>query len=511
MILKGSQRAGGSDLATHLMNSFDNESVEIAEVYGTVAGDLHGAFAEMEAVAAGTKAENYLYSLSINPSAPLTREQYHEAISIIEDRLGLSDQPRAVVFHVKPGNGTAAREHCHVVWSKIDAGNMKAIHMAYDHSKLCDLSCELAHRYGLELPPGLKAWEEKRRFEKDYLEATMAENAQAKETGVTPEQRQVEITAAYSQTDTAEGFQNALLEKGYILAQGARRAFVAVDGFGKAHSLTRYVKGYKAKEVRGRLRSLDLAELPTVDEAREQVQAMQQAAEDRAREQTQAIREQALGELKKQHAQRRLPLNSKEQDLLTRHASERMALHAAQRSESRSVIFRIKTAVLHLIDKTPGLRSVLSHITKNPNLNPEQRHALETRAVDARHARERSGMEREKRSMASVEARELLSLERKLRRQISESEKQSLAPDAAPDGQEKLQHLQAELEEARTAREEAEELFVTFNDAAEFVEGTDRAGDDDEDRAPSWKERAEKTRRGHRPRRGKGYGYRRDE
>ena len=64
MILKGSQRAGGSDLATHLMNSFDNELVEIAELYGTVAGDLHGAFAEMEAVAAGTRAENYLYSLS---------------------------------------------------------------------------------------------------------------------------------------------------------------------------------------------------------------------------------------------------------------------------------------------------------------------------------------------------------------------------------------------------------------------------------------------------------------
>ena len=492
MILKGSQRAGGSDLATHLMNSFDNELVEIAEVYGTVAGDLHGAFAEFEAVAAGTKAEQYLYSLSINPSAPLTREQYHEAIAEIEDRLGLTDQPRAVVFHVKDG-----REHCHVIWSRTDVENMKAIHMSHDHSKLCDLSCELAHKHGLELPPGLRAWEAKRKFEKDYLEATMAENAQAKETGITPEQRQAEITAAYSQTDTAEGFQNALLEAGYILAQGARRAFVVVDGFGKAHSLTRYVKGYKAKEIKGRLRSLDLAELPTVDEAREQVKAKQQAAIERTREQAQAIREKALDALKLLHAQRRLPLETKEQDLLVKHASERMALHAAQKQESQKVLYRIKTAVLHLIDKTPGLRSVLAPITKNPNLNPEQRHALETRAVDARHSRERSVIEREKRSMASVEARELKSLERKLRRQISESEKQSQA-------------LDQELEEVRRAREEAEDLSVTFNDAAEFAEGADRAGDDDDDRAPSWKTRADKTRRGHRPRRGKGYGYRRN-
>jgi len=38
MILKGSQRANGADLAVHLSNEFDNERVEIAEVYGTVPG-----------------------------------------------------------------------------------------------------------------------------------------------------------------------------------------------------------------------------------------------------------------------------------------------------------------------------------------------------------------------------------------------------------------------------------------------------------------------------------------
>ena len=38
MILKGSQRANGSDLATHLMNEFDNEYAVLAELRGTVAG-----------------------------------------------------------------------------------------------------------------------------------------------------------------------------------------------------------------------------------------------------------------------------------------------------------------------------------------------------------------------------------------------------------------------------------------------------------------------------------------
>src|SRR5262245_44580137 len=115
MILKGSQRGDGADLAIHLMNGFDNESIEIAEVHGTVARDLYGAFAEFEAVSRGTKATKFMYSLSISPPKPLTRAQYHEAIAAIEHRLGLTDQPRAVVFHVKNG-----REHCHVVWSRID-------------------------------------------------------------------------------------------------------------------------------------------------------------------------------------------------------------------------------------------------------------------------------------------------------------------------------------------------------------------------------------------------------
>ena len=192
MILKGSQRGNGADLATHLMNSFDNERIEIAEVYGAVADDLHGAFAEFEAVSLGTKAKEYLYSLSISPSAPLTREQYFEAIGIIEARLGLTDQPRAVVFHVKDG-----REHCHVVWSRIDVDRMRAVHMAHDHRKLMDLACELARKYGLELPPGLEAWEKRQKLEKEKLEPTLGEKAQAEETGITPEQRREEITAAY--------------------------------------------------------------------------------------------------------------------------------------------------------------------------------------------------------------------------------------------------------------------------------------------------------------------------
>ena len=269
MILKGNQRGGGADLAIHLMNGFDNESIEIAEVYGTVAGDLYGAFAEFEAVSRGTKATEYLYSLSIDPPKPLTREQYYDAIQAIETRLGLTDQPRAVVFHVKRGDDGRAREHCHVVWSRIDIENMRAIHMSYDHSRLMDLSCELARKFGFDLPQGLRNWEARQRQEKEKLEPTLAEKAQAEATGITPEQRRAEITDAYEASDNADAFRTALEEKGYVLARGDKRGFVVVDKFGDVHSLTRYINGHKAGAINKKRAPLTPDQLPSVDQTKE--------------------------------------------------------------------------------------------------------------------------------------------------------------------------------------------------------------------------------------------------
>ena len=92
MIPFGSQRALGQDLATHLLNAQDNERLEVVQVRGAVARDLHGAFAEWEAQAHTlTRCRNYLYSLSINPNqrqGRLTREQYLDYIDRTEQRLG---------------------------------------------------------------------------------------------------------------------------------------------------------------------------------------------------------------------------------------------------------------------------------------------------------------------------------------------------------------------------------------------------------------------------------------
>lgn len=50
MILKGSSRANGANLATHLMRADENEHVDVHELRGFVGQTLHAAFAEAEAV-----------------------------------------------------------------------------------------------------------------------------------------------------------------------------------------------------------------------------------------------------------------------------------------------------------------------------------------------------------------------------------------------------------------------------------------------------------------------------
>lgn len=548
MILKGSCRTNGSDLATHLMNGYDNERAELGEVRGTIADDLHGAFAEIELIASGTRAQKPLFSLSINPHEALTREQYFEAIDAIETKLGFAGQPRAVVFHKKEG-----REHCHVVWSRIDASEMKAIPDSFYKSKLCDMAVVLAEKFGHELPEGLKLWRDKNRELGDKLEPSLAETVNAKKTGITPEQRREEITSSYVQADSAAAFVNALEEKGYVLAKGDSRAFVVVDRFGDVHSLSRYVKGVRAKEINARLSALDADGLPSVDQAKDLAKARLAAQEERLREQQDAQHDQHddhVLDRRDQHDQRddrgdqhddhnrhqrsidekraameqaqrgrRLEFVQAEQEVLTRHQDEKLALDAAQKAESGGLLFRMRARVAELIDTRPALRSVLGHITEKVGLDPRDRHRLEQEALARRHGRERMALAGKKRSMEKIEQREKASLERDLKREalLRMLRQERLRAAAKAQGLE-VRETSAEAEFLRTDPRLLEEgaFGRAFNEEAVAMEADDGGddhgeGEEEGGRKPrrSWKQRGQDKGHKHGRGRGNGYGYKR--
>ena len=537
MILKGSCRANGFDLATHLMNGYDNERAELCEVRGTIADDLHGAFAEIEMIASGTRAQKPLFSLSINPHEALTREQYFEAIDAIESRLGFAGQPRAVVFHEKEG-----REHYHVVWSRIDAESMKAIPDSFYKARLCDMAVVLAEKFGHELPEGLKQWRDKNRELGDKLEPSLAETVNAKKTGIAPEQRREDITSAYVQADSAAAFVNALEEKGYVLAKGDSRAFVVVDRFGDVHSLSRYVKGVRAKEINARLSALDVDGLPNVGQAKDQARARLAAEEERLRERQDAQhdhqhdadhdhrrdhddgaaadrhadddrRKRSIDEkrtaMEKRQLARELELALAEQELLTRHQHEQLTLDAAQKSESAGLFFRVRASVASLIEKTPALRSVLGHITSRTGLDPRERHQLEQQALARRHGRERRALEGRKNAAAKIANREEASLRRDLKREALKRmiERERRLQAAQQDRREGLRTDQRLLEEDGLAEE--------FDAAAYDAQGQHEDGDGEDrgGRKPrrSWKQRAQEKAKKHGRGKGSGYGYSRDD
>ncbi|MGN6285510.1 MAG: relaxase/mobilization nuclease domain-containing protein [Afipia sp.] len=415
MILKGNQRAGGADLASHLQNEFDNELVEVAEIRGTVAQDLHGAFGEYEAIAAGTRCKEPLYSLSINPSAPLTRDQYRAAIDRIEQGLGLSGQARAVVFHVKHG-----REHCHVVWSRIDTARMRAVQLSHDRQKLRTLARELAHEFGLPLPEGLARDAGQDRQRKNDM--TLQEKAQAEATGIAPRERRAEITDAFRRSDSATAFRAALKEKGYVLARGDKRGFVVVDRFGKVHSLARQIDGVRTRELEDKLAPLASEAIPSVDEAVLAVRRESSDIETLVDARVAPRMAELSGKLDIRQAERRKKLDLRKQEMNIIQSSERMALHAAHKSEAGKPFARVAGAIFALLDRVPGLRSVIAPLRRNAKINPAERHRIECEALERRHQREHFMHERRRKALARLEAREKRSLETSVWRQLLAAE-----------------------------------------------------------------------------------------
>lgn len=264
MILVGNSRGNGQNLAHHLMSP-ENERVDVHSIDGFASDDLHGAFKEAEAVSRGTRCKKYLFSLSLSPPPDETVETsvFEDAIMRAEDRLGLSGMPKATVFHEKFGDDGALRRHAHVVWSRIDTDEMKAVPMDYSKRKLFDLAKELYLEHEWDMPKGFIS-----PALRDDKNLTLAEWQQAKRLGKDPREMKAVFQDAWQRSDSKAALEHSLAEHGLALAKGDRRGFVATDMHGKVYPLARWV-GIKAKDVRARLG--DANDLPSLTHAKDEL------------------------------------------------------------------------------------------------------------------------------------------------------------------------------------------------------------------------------------------------
>tara|TARA_R110002167_G_scaffold349342_1_gene561175 strand:+ start:293 stop:1606 length:1314 start_codon:yes stop_codon:yes gene_type:complete len=311
MILEASQRGGAKSMAQHLLRADENEHVEVHEISGFVSNDVLGALMESYAISKGTRCRQFMLSVSFNPppneNVPIN--VFEQTADAIEQKLGLEGQPRVLVFHEKHG-----RRHAHCVWSRIDAETMKAVNLPHFKLKLQDISRQLFLEHGWKMPLGLM-----RSSERDPFNFNRKEWRQAQRLGEDHKAIRQALMECWAVSESKGSFVQALKSRGFYLARGDRRDFVAVDYRGEVFGLGKRMIGAHVKEMRARLG--DAAALPSIADVRE----------DLAKGVAHLIKGYA-NEIRAAHRSAMAPLIQRKHDLVEAQREERRALAASQKA-----------------------------------------------------------------------------------------------------------------------------------------------------------------------------------
>lgn len=396
MIIKASQRAGGKALAVHLMRDDANDHVNVHEVRGFVGEDVVSAFREAYAISKGTKCRQFLFSCSFNPpeGKTATVADFERAIATTEGRLGLTGHPRVIVFHEKNG-----RRHAHCVWSRIKADEMRAVNLPHFKMKLRDISRELFIEHGWTMPRGLVNSEER-----NPLNFSREEWQQAKRINRDPRSIKEIFQDCWSVSDSGKAFVQALEARGYYLARGDRRSFVAIDHTGEVYAIARWAN-VKTKEVKARLG--DPEQFPSVDEVKARL--------------AEKVIEKLKGftaEAKSEFNQARVGLQEQKRRLVAWQRHERKIqweLQAVRQAEEARVRYdRFSRGLLRGIwDRITGRHAAIKRQNEEEFLASMQRDAAERQLLIDRQLEERRSLHRQIREHQMRLERELDALQTK--------------------------------------------------------------------------------------------------
>ena len=362
MIIEASQRSGARNLANHLANTKDNDHVTLHEIRGLAGNSLHAALLEIDAVSKGTRCQQPLFSVSFNPpiGENVTHAQFDAAFEKLEKKLGLENQPRVVVYHEKEG-----RRHCHVVWSRIDVQEMKAINMAHFKHKCTDISRELYLEHGWQMPPGFTQKQEKK------PSLSYGERQALKRKGVDPKELKTLIQNAWKQSDNQASFKHALEERGLFLAKGDKRGFVLLDHTKQVFSLSRN-SDIKTKDLKARLGSPD--NLPSVATTQAKINVLYNGTIL-----------QSIKNLKQKHKGQMLPLKEQKAILVEIQRAERRERQDRERIKRRitakSAKDRFRRGIMGFFDKVTGREKRIrligkKQLTKLKKLQSESRQKM---------------------------------------------------------------------------------------------------------------------------------------
>lgn len=272
MVIKGSTRGHSSgdvsNLAKHLLNTSNNETVSVLETRGCSAAGFTAALHEMRAVALGGRTIRCLYSASINvppdEQTKMSRRHWLMAVKELEAGLGMIGHQRAVVLHRKKGEDGQVREHVHIVWNRVHPVTLKAARNAWNYRIHEQVARKLERQFNLK--PVIGVHTRPTGTPRPVAKATHKDQQAATRTGISVAEVADILKAAWQGTTSGKEFAQAIEAEGLTLAR-SRRGIVAVDGAGNPHSMPRRL-GLPAATVWKRLENIDLKQLPSVDEAK---------------------------------------------------------------------------------------------------------------------------------------------------------------------------------------------------------------------------------------------------
>jgi len=235
---------------------------------------------------------------------------------------------------------------------------------------------------------------------REPLSFTRAEWQQAKRIGLDPKELKAVFRKAWESSGNRAAFEQALAERGFVLAQGDRRAFVAVDYRGEVYGIARKAS-VKVKEVASKLG--DPSELPSVETVKAEIAARM----------TGKIRE--FIEKAEKDAQRRMAfIDFRKAEVVGRHIEERRALGEDQekrwQAETLERAARLPKGMAGIWHRLTGRYAKVKAQNERETLEALHRDSDEKDALIMRQLEERQALEREIRAQREAAQEELLQL-----------------------------------------------------------------------------------------------------
>lgn len=248
MIIKARTHNHAGNLARYLLRTKENETEFLMDLRDAASDDIRKALTDWEAIAQSkTKGSNYLYHahIRLRDGEALKEAQWFKVIDELEQKLGFTNCPRAIVVHNNAEKGL----HVHIVWSRLDPVTEKLVSLSHDRKHHHSVARAAEKAFGLEPVPEKTPERTKRRLSDLEIRAL-------KDRNINREKLEKIMRAAWDATDTGEEMKAMLGALGVDIRPGDRRDWV-VDYKGLKVNPVRLLEDVSTAQFRDRMQDVD--------------------------------------------------------------------------------------------------------------------------------------------------------------------------------------------------------------------------------------------------------------